>query len=291
MSARTRGLRALVAAALVIVAGACELPAPTVPTVRPGLVVFSVLDPALGEQVVLLMQTRAVVPDTTLRVTTDDPIVSSGETPVMNARVVLYGANGDSAIAVEDRVRRPDHLGAGVYRFWNLGPPVGTPAGSFLPLLPGQRIRLSVTSDVGNAVASTLLPAIERVIQGSSVVMLGRDSLVMNTTVTGAGGFVYALRSSNNVQREGDEQYHRALEQHLIMPGVEDEWAFSYALNFLRRLTRHTVSVAAVDSNFFAYFAESSDPFKDRSAGTNLRGAAGVFGSSIVFYSVVVNIN
>ncbi|MDB4909042.1 MAG: hypothetical protein JWO05_3826 [Gemmatimonadetes bacterium] len=291
MTTRARGLRVLLAAAAVIVAGACELPAPTVPSVEPGLVVFSVLDPALGEQVVLLMETRAVVPDTTLRVTTDDPIVTSGETPVLDARVVLYGPNGDSAVAVEDRVRRPDHLGAGVYRIWSLGAPSAAPADAFLSLLPGQRIRLKVTSAVGSAAASTQIPGIDRVITGNTVVMMGRDSLVLTTTPTGAGGFVYSLRNSNNVGREGDEQYHRALERHLIMPGVEDEWAFSYAVAFLRRLTRHTVTVTAVDSNYFAYFGESSDPFKDRSAGTNLRGAAGVFGSSIVFYSVVVNIN
>ncbi|MEO7359852.1 MAG: hypothetical protein ABI120_05960, partial [Gemmatimonadaceae bacterium] len=108
---------------------ACETPAPTQLKADPGLVVFSVLDPAATEQTILLMQTRPAVRDTASRaVLIDDPIVSAGEIPVTGARVVLYAPNGDSAVAIEDRVRRADRLGAGVYRFWSSGNAATLPA-------------------------------------------------------------------------------------------------------------------------------------------------------------------
>ena len=61
--ARRRALRAVVGACALV---GCDVPAPVAPEISPRLVVFSILDPGASEHVILLMQTRASVPDTAL---------------------------------------------------------------------------------------------------------------------------------------------------------------------------------------------------------------------------------
>ena len=145
---RARGLT-IAAAALAL--AACEVPAPTAPPPAPGLVVFGVLNPAGPEQVVLLMQSRGAVPDAAgFQFVAEDPIVTSGETPVTNARVVLVGPAGDSAVLVEDRVRRADRRGAGVYRLWSGSAAAAIVAGAtpaaHLPVTAGGAYALRVTT-------------------------------------------------------------------------------------------------------------------------------------------------
>jgi hypothetical protein len=105
------------------------------------------------------------------------------------------------------------------------------------------------------------------------------------------GGFVYSLRGSNGTQLEGDAQYRRDLERQLVLPSRDDDWAFAYARDRLRAGTRHTLTVTAADSNYFAYFGERADPFADRTGRTNLRGAAGVFGSIMVIYALPITVS
>jgi hypothetical protein len=233
------------------------------------------------------------VPDVTGRTVNPlDPIVTSGETPVTGARVVLYGPTGDSAIAVEDRVGRADHLGAGVYRVWTGGSAAAAPAGAFVPLAAGGLYRLRVTSSVGNADATTQVPAAERVVTGPArTVSLSRDSVLLGELGARAAGFVYALRGSNVNQAEGDAQFRRTLEPRLILPSGGDDWAFAYVRDRLRSGTRHTLTVTAVDSNYFHYYGNEADPFADRSQGTTLRGASGVVGSLLLIVSLPITVS
>lgn len=269
---------------------ACDVPAPAAPDVRPGLVVFSILDPAAGEHVVLLMRTRASVPDAAPRpVDTTDPIVSSGETPVSGARVVLTSPTGDSAVAVEDVARRSDGRGAGVYRIAPGITPLG--GGRFFPVLPGRTYRLRVSSVLGDAEGTTRVPlAATLLVATPRTVHLARDTVAMPPGAVEAAGFVYSLRGASAGVSEGDAQYRRALERRLILPSGGDDWAFAYARDRLVPGTRHTLTVTAADSNFFAYYGAQFDPFADRTRATSLRGASGVFGSVLVIYTGLVTI-
>jgi hypothetical protein len=235
------------------------------------------------------MQSRPSVPDTTPRpIDQNDPIVSAGEIPVSGARVVLYAANGDSVVAAEDRARRADGLGAGVYRIGNTAVTAGVPV---MRILVGATYRLRVTSSVGTAEGTTTVPSTNTTFAGSTRdLRLSRDSVVMPAVNVRAAGFVYSLRGFATNQLEGDAQYRRALERRLVAPTGDDDWAFAYARDRLRVGTRHTLTVTAADSNFFAYYSAQFDPFADRTGRTTLKGAAGVFGSVLVLYALPINI-
>ena len=285
-------LGTLAVAATCVVLG-CDVPAPTTPDVQPGIVVFSILDPTAIEQVVLLMATRTALPDTTGLVTNvDDPIVTSGETPIRGATVVLYGPTGDSAVAIEDRVRRTDRLGAGVYRVFSGVTSTGAPVGDYMRILAGQSYRLRIVAPSGSAEGTTRVPSTDRTIVGPARILNGtRDSVLIGNIVTAAAGYVYMLRNANSTGVEGDPQYRRALERTLVLPAGGSDWAFAYARERLRAATRHTLTVTAADSNYFAYYSAQTDPFADRTGRTTLRGAAGVFGSVLPIYSVAITVS
>jgi hypothetical protein len=271
---------------------ACDVPPPSAPAVRPGLVVFSVLDPGLSEQVILLMRSRETVPDLAVNrpFVVEDPIVSAGETPVSGARVVLYGPAGDSAVAVEDNARRADGLGAGVYRVWTSGNRAFAPPNAYVLMRPGSTYRLRIASPLGDAEGSTRVPTTNAVVTGPARTLnLTRDTVMLGSTGVVGAGFVYSLRATNG-NIEGDAQFRRDLERRLILPSEGDEWAFAHVRERLRTGSRHTLTVTAADSNYFAYFGERADPFGDRTARTNLRGAAGMFGSVLMIYAVPITV-
>jgi hypothetical protein len=284
------------AVALLVPVLACEVPAPTAPPVRPGLVVFAVLGPGGVDQTVLLMQSRAAVPDAAARpFNPNDPIVTTGETPVIGARVVLRNAAGDSAVLVEDRVRRTDRLGAGVYRVWSTAAgaaAAGAPAGAVLPVAVGQEYRLRVVAAVAGAGAvaegTARVPAADRTVAGALRALdLQRDTVLLPALGVRAGGFVYSLRTVTGAPIDGDAQYRRAVEPRLVLPDGDD-WAFAYARAELRAGTRHVLTVTAADSNYFAYYSADLDPFADRTARTTLRGASGLFGAAFTVYTLPV---
>jgi hypothetical protein len=274
-----------------LAASGCDVPAPSAPDIQPGIVVFAVLDPGSAEQIVLLMQSRASVPDVKqISVVPNDPIVSSGETPISGARVVIYNATGDSAVAVEDRLQRSDHLGAGVYRFYTGGPIGFAPPGTFITLIAGRTYRLRVTSPLGEAEGTTTLPTVDRVITGAPRnVNLTRDSVLLTGNSVIGAGYIYSLRGANGTSTEGDQQYRRDLERRLILPSGED-WAFSFALERMRTGSRHFLTVTAADANYFEYYGSQGDPFADRTQRTTLKGAAGVFGAISVAAAIPITI-
>lgn len=295
MRART-ALGVVLGAALGAALGGCRADAPTgAAEAAPGLVLFGVLNPAGTEQVVLLMRSRSTAPSTAgLVFNPADPIVTIGETPVTGARVVVSNAAGDSAVLVEDRVRRPDRLGAGVYRLFT-GAPAAAPTGAYLALRPAQLYRVRVRSTLGEAEGAARVPsaspapvtAIAGAAGGGFV--LGRDSVVLPPiAVSAAAGFVYSLRTPTGAQ-EGDTQYRGALERRLVLPAGEG-WAFAYARDRLADGATHVLTVVAADSSYFAYYSADTDPFADRSSRTTLRGAAGVFGAVLPIAAVPLRV-
>jgi hypothetical protein len=293
------GARRLTIAAAALALAACEVPAPTAPPPPPGLVVFSVLNPSGPEQVVLLMQSRGAVPDAAgFQFVPEDPIVTSGETPVTNARVVLVGPAGDSAVLVEDRVRRADRLGAGVYRLWSgsaagaIG--AGATEAAHLPVTAGGAYALRVTAvvagDVITATGTARVPTVARPVVTATVrsVSRARDSVVLaDPGVAGASGFVYSLRTANGAGPIGEPQYRGAFEPRLLLPGAAaPDAAFGWAT--LVPGTRVVLTVTAADSNYYAYYRADADPFADRSRRTTLVGASGLFGAALPVASVPV---
>lgn len=267
-------------------AAGCEVPAPTAPAPEPGLVIFGVLNPAAGEQVVMLMETRAAAP-AARQFAPEDPVASSGETPVTGARVVLTDAAGDSAVLVEDRVRRADRRGAGVYRLWGTAAAAGAAgaaAPASLPVAQGGAYRLRVAATVGGrAVAAEGTARVPSVASpppaAARTVRVSRDSVVLaDPGAAGASGYVYSLRAENGITPLGNPQYRRAFEPGLYRPSGA-AWAFAYAREYFVPGPRYVLSVVAADTNFFAYYAAEGDPFADRSRRTTLRGASGLFGA------------
>lgn len=267
----------------------CTADVAMAPDQRPALVVQGVLNPRIGQQLILLEQSRPQAADTAVvRFDPADPIVTAGETPVAGARVVVYGPAGDSAVAIEDRTTRSDHLGAGVYRIWTdpaLGP-AGSPKGAYLALGEGKRYRLRVTSTLGNAEGSTLVPSGSTPTGTTRTLNVDHDTLAFVTSAVRGAGFLYRMQNAQPVPflDGGLEQYRRVVEGRLIAPSERDDWAFAFARDHLVPGTLQTVNVVAVDSNYLAFFAAGLDPF-DPSRGRTLEGAAGVFGSAVVVYT------
>jgi hypothetical protein len=228
----------------------------------------------------------------------EDPIASSGETPVTNARVVLVGPAGDSAVLVEDRRRRADRLGSGVYRLWSgsaaAAVAAGATAGAYLPVTAGGAYALRVTATVGGApvtaTGAARVPAVARPVATAAArtVSLARDSVVLaDPGVAGASGFVYSLRTANGAGAIGDPQYRGAFEPRLVLPGAAArDAAFGWA-TFVPG-TRVVLTVTAADSNYYAYYRADADPFADRSRRTTLAGASGLFGAALPVASVAV---
>jgi hypothetical protein len=134
------------------------------------------------------------------------------------------------------------------------------------------------------------VPAVNSVVTGPSRTLnLTRDTVMLASTGVVGAGFVYSLRTTNG-NPEGDAQFRRDLERRLILPSGDDDWAFAHVRERLRTGTRHALTVTAADSNYFAYFGERTDPFADRTGRTNLRGAAGLFGSIMVIYSLPITV-
>ncbi|MEP6763344.1 MAG: hypothetical protein ABJB66_03485 [Gemmatimonadaceae bacterium] len=288
---RLRIASSVAAFSVALFAAACNVAAPTQLSANPGLVVFSVLDPTAAEQTILLMQTRASVTDTTARnVNIDDPIVSAGEIPVMSARVVLYGPTGDSAVAVEDRLRRTDNLGAGVYRIWSTGNPAALPTGAFMAVTQGGNYTLKVQSVVGNGTGTTRVPSNSRNLNvAARTVFRSRDTVMLGESDVQGSGFIYALRSAAGTQTEGSPQFRRDLERRLMLPSG-NEWAFAYVRDRFTTGSRHILTITAADSSYFGYFGSGADPFADRTGRTTLKGASGVFGSVLLIYSSTITV-
>jgi hypothetical protein len=269
----------------------CDTSVPTLPAPPTRLVVHAVLDPQAPTQVILLQESRAFQPgQPTSSFDPDDPIVSVGEVPVSNARVVLYAGNGDSAVAAEDRTSSPSGKGAGVYRIWSssiVAPPASA-VGAFLPVHPGEHYRLRITSRFGVAEGTTLVPKSSGPFEsgGSGFWEFDPryDSLRMRPTQAPAAGYLYRDTVGDQVLTFND-RFRRDLEQWLILPSANDDWGFAFARDLFVAGSWHMLSVTAVDSNYFAYYSTAFDPFASRSDQTALKGAIGLFGSVLPLFA------
>ena len=271
----------------------CETSMPTLPAPPTRLVVHAVLDPRAPTQALLLQESRAFrAGPPPPNFDPDDPIVSWGEIPVSNARVVLYAENGDSAVAAEDRTLSPNGKGAGVYRIWSssiVAPPASA-AAAFLPIHQGERYRLRITSRFGTAEGTTLVPRSTTSFEsGSRFIDPTRDSLRMRPRQAPAAGYLYRDEVGEDILVFND-RYRRDLEQRLILPSANDDWAFAFVRDQLVVGQPHVLSVTAVDANYFDYYSTVFDPFASNSDQTSLKGAVGLFGSVLPLYAMRIQI-
>ena len=274
------------------VGSACQFDATSVPAGRERPVVHAVLNPWAPEQLILVERTL------TGRVTVDDdmdydrtnPIVTAGGIPISDARVVLYTPAGDSAVGVEDL--RSRGTGAGVYRISNSAVPRDD--GSTLDsirIVPGATYRLRITTLTGDTITGeTTLPMTPGVAPQESNRFFNRDNDTLRLfwdPVPLAQRYLIRIESPWGPMF----LFTDALEARL--PGsLRNVFQQNLPSVFLPGF-RSTVSLAAVDANYFDYFRSANDPFTGTGLINKLEGAVGVFGSVTELYSyrLVVSAN
>ena len=286
LSSSSRASRACALGALVLAVGAaCQFDSITVPEGRERPVVHAVLNPWAADQLILLERTL------TGRVTIDDemdydrtnPIITAGGIPISDARVVVYTARGDSAVAVEDLGTRG--TGAGVYRIGNLAVPRpnDAPSPPSIIIVPGGTYRLRITTPAGDTITGeTTLPLTPSVAPQVSNRSFNRDTDTLRLfwdPVPLAQRYLIRIESPWGPMF----LFTDALEARL--PGsLRNVFQENLPRVFLPGF-RSTVSLAAVDANYFDYFRSANDPFTGSGLISKLQGAVGVFGSVTELYS------
>jgi hypothetical protein len=267
---------------------ACQFDAITVPNGRERPVVHAVLNPWASEEVILVERTltgRANIDDDQ-RENRNDPIVSGGGIPIRNALVVLYNEANDSVVAVEDALTN-NGRGAGVYRFRNPAAPrqSDNPALPAMRILPGGTYRLKIITTTDDTVR-------------------GITKLPRSTTVPPSGGRFF------NRDRDTLRFFWDAVpETQRYLVRIDSPWGpmFLFTEQLEARLPgnmrnifqesfprvfipgfQSTVSVAAVDPNYFDYYRSGNDPFTGTGLINRLEGGIGVFGSLSELYSYTV---
>ena len=285
--ARARTLGILVVA----VASACQFDAITVPEGRERPVVHAVLNPWSSDELILLERTL------TGRVTVDDemdydrtnPIISAGGIPISDARVVIYTAGGDSAVAVEDL--RTRGTGAGVYRIGNSAVPRDVDQAPLpsIPIVPGGTYRLRIITLTGDTITGeTTLPRTQTVAPQVSNRFFNRDTDTLRLfwdPVPLAQRYLIRIESPWGPMF----LFTDALEARL--PGsLRNVFQQNLPSVFLPGF-RSTVSLAAVDANYFDYFRSANDPFTGTGLISKLQGAVGVFGAVTELYSYRLSVS
>lgn len=245
-------------------------------------VVHAVLDPLAPTQVVLVERSLLEPRDAPYPGAYDpgEMVLGHGGDPVRGARVVLYDAAGDSAVALEDASRRADGIGAGVYRVATRGV---SGAGGGLPsiaIVPGATYRLRVETDLGVVRGSTRVPA---------VAAAPADTLRVKHDVTRFEAQVLPLPAPTTAWRlfsvSSDATRPTVVEGALALHLIGDrlhayaDRIFNYPLS---TCDAATVNVSAVDANY-ATFSRAGN--RDNLHGDDLR-TAGVTGGSGVFGAI-----
>ena len=275
------------------VVSACQFDSVTVPEGRERPVVHAVLNPWAQDELVLLERTLTgrITVDDDMDYDRTDPIVTAGGIPISDARVVLYTERGDSAVAVEDLRTRGS--GAGVYRIANSAVPREdeAPALQSIPILPGRTYRLRITTPEGDTITGeTTLPLTQTVAPQESIRFFNRDTDTLRLfwdpvplsqryliRIESPWGPMFLFTDALEARLPGS--LRNVFQQNLprvFLPGF-----------------RSTVSLAAVDANYFDYFRSANDPFTGSGLISKLEGAVGVFGSVTELYSyrLVVSAN
>ena len=277
----------------------CEYDAGLAPPIKPRLVVHAVLNPLAAEQVILVEQTRAVgdggngggvgLPDE-FAGDSLEPIRSRGGLPISGASVVLFGPDGDSAVAAEDAATRPDGAGAGVYRVGN-----STLGAAGIAIRSGSTYRLRVRAELGTATGETTVPGGPPFARPdtctSRLDVWAATSGYTAPTAVSPGTSVYVARTDAH---DGAAMFFTAGPPRITISGagprVFVQSTGPQGSTRLRAIAwalppgfRQTISVAAVDTNFRNYYGDLiEDPFGSDTRASSIRGGVGLFGSAVL---------
>jgi hypothetical protein len=276
-------IRVLVATCLLATASACEFGERAIAPPEPRAVVHAVLAPEFNEQSVLveeLLTGRVTVNDSALG-DGADPIVTGGGVPISGARVTVSDDAGNVALARETQVSRtgpPGNGGTGVYRFINSP---SAAQGNTILIQAGRRYTLRVETPDGRVVTgTTTVPGTEGVPAPGTTVFSqfnrDRDTLALSWNAM-PGARSYAVRidsplgpfflfSDSTTFRVTGELRNLFAERlpRLFVPGF-----------------RQTISVAAVEGNYFDYYRSGSNPFTGTGIINRLSGGIGLFGAYV----------
>jgi hypothetical protein len=277
---RPHDRRALAGAlACAALAAGCEFADGLAPRGRSVPVVHAVLNPSVGAQVILLERSLSGA------VNVEDggflpgePILSSGGDPISGALVIVYNTRGDSVIALEDRLTRPDGRGAGVYRFFHPAFPGPSGPPNQLTLLPGAEHRLLVVTPEGDTVrGTTIIPGMTRPAPVTSQRFnVDRDTLRFE--------WAPAAETRQYVMRvETPFGPFFLFTDSLTMrlpPTLRNFYATGLPRVFVPGF-RQRAALAAADRNYFDYYRSRSDPFTGTGLISHIEGGIGLFGSYV----------
>ncbi|MDQ6887580.1 MAG: hypothetical protein M3068_09835 [Gemmatimonadota bacterium] len=285
--------------ALLLTAAACQFDRSVVPTGQGPLVIHAVLDPAAPYTVVLIERalTGRAIGDT-VAPDPDDPIRSSGGIPVSDATVVLrsippaaIGPLGECAPArgVEERSVRSDGKGAGVYHVFNSV--LIDPFSRFCTGVRVQRGRvysIEIIDPTGIRVTGRVaVPDASPVPERFAVDSLDRerDSVRLEwRTATGAVRYLLQVQSPFgpfSLFGGGTSALLPGTLRHPLVTGTPPVFLPGF---------RQTITLGAVDQNFFDYYRSRFDPFAAAGIVNHLIGGSGLFGAFVPFDRRVVEV-
>ncbi|HKG93718.1 MAG TPA: hypothetical protein VKA84_17555 [Gemmatimonadaceae bacterium] len=284
----------IVVACMAMLAVACDRTDES--TVGPGrgegIAVHAVLDPGLIDQMILVERLLTGTEEVQTNTPFDslDAVRSGGGVPLAGARVVVYREDtGDSAVAVEGL--RSDGRGAGMYRIRNeeLAGASGQGDPAALSLLPGVRYRLRVAAADGRvATGTTLIPANRVATRQVTTREFNRDrDSIFIFWEPAEGAARYAVRVES--PRGPVINFVDSLE-YLISGALRDASESPFRRVFLPGF-QQSVTVAAVDANFYDYYRSRNNPYSGRGLVSRLEGALGVFGSMTVFQEHLLQVS
>ena len=274
-------MRSVLLCALVLVGGACRFDKAPVGPGRDEIVVHAVLDPGLDrEQILVEHLLTGLVPVSEQAVFDSlDPIASHGGSPLSGATVIVYGPAGDSAVALERRLGA-DLRGTGVYEFFNREPDPALPgAEQSLPIARGSTYRLRLVAPDGRVVTGTTTVPDAPSTFGTTFENFNRDHqtvFLFWDAMPGAARYAIGI----STPRGPFSMFVDSLE-FLVSGSLRNTSIPSLEPVFFPGFTQ-TVTVSAVDQNYFDYFRSDNDRYSGRGLLSRVTGGLGVFGSSVL---------
>jgi len=257
----------------VCLAAACEFDARVVAPTARRVIVHSVLNPSAPSYSVLVeeLHTGRVNVDDDLPFREFDPIATGSGIPIGGAQVVIYNERGDSAVASEDILATRS---TGVYRFQN-----ATSAGvSSLPLVPGARYFLKVTTPAGNVITGTTVIPVAVSNLSPLPLRFNRDTDTLRlqwTRALAAKSYLIRVNSPRG-------PYHIFTDSLSIrLPGSLRNFFVELLPSVFVPGFTQTLQLSAIDSNFYDYYRSANNPFTGTGLINHLQGGSGLFGALV----------
>lgn len=260
--------------ALLGVLAGCELDEVTVAPPPASIVVHGVLNPDADEQIILVESslTGRVQIDSSVKFNPNDPIRTAGGSPITGASVRLL--TDTDAIGVQARETMLGNGGTGRY----------VVPRTALVVRPGSRYRLVIrTTDGRTVTGETLVPGLPAASAPgsgtpSAPIPFRRDRDTLRLAWQPAvGARTYAVRVETPF---GPWALFSDSLQFALSGTIRNFFAPGLPSVFLPGF-RQTLSVVAVDRNFFDYNRSGNDPFGGSGLISSVQGGLGLFGSVV----------